>query len=72
MHFSFNLASLIACLVATVSATALTFELTPNDKACFFAHTDQKGLKMAFYFAVRFLTFFSPHMIDDFVLIMIA
>ena len=48
------LASLLACLVAAVSATALTFELTPNEKACFFAHTEQKGLKMAFYFAVSY------------------
>ncbi|KAF2235918.1 endosomal cargo receptor [Viridothelium virens] len=47
------LASFIACFVTTASATALTFELTPNEKACFFAHTEQKGLKMAFYFAVQ-------------------
>lgn len=34
------------------SATALTYKLTPNEKACFFTQVDQPGVKIAFYFAV--------------------
>ena len=37
------------------SATALTYKLVPNEKACFFSFAEQKGQKLAFYFAVRFL-----------------
>lgn len=43
---------LIACLFSTVSATALTYKLTPNEKACFFTQVEQQGAKIAFYFAV--------------------
>ncbi|KAI9740467.1 MAG: hypothetical protein M1834_005047 [Cirrosporium novae-zelandiae] len=38
---------------ALVSATALTYKLGANEKACFFADVDQQGAKVAFYFAVQ-------------------
>ena len=45
--------SLLACLVSEAAATALTFFLPTNDKACFFAVTKKDTEKIAFYFAVR-------------------
>lgn len=45
---------LLACLVAQVSATALTYKLQAHEKACFYTATKNKGEKIAFYFAVRF------------------
>jgi hypothetical protein len=47
-----------ALLASTVSATALTYKMTPNEKACFFTDVAQKGAKIAFYFAVSFVAFF--------------
>jgi hypothetical protein len=44
---------LLACIVAQVSATALTYKLTPNEKACFYTATKNRGEKIAFYFAVQ-------------------
>ena len=44
---------LLASFLPLVSATALTYKLTPNEKACFFAYVEEKGAKLAFYFAVR-------------------
>lgn len=49
---------LIALFAAQVSATALTYKLTANEKACFYANNQEKGQKIAFYFAVRART---PH-----------
>ena len=46
---------LLACFVAQVSATALTYKLTPNEKACFYTATKNKGEKIAFYFAVSLM-----------------
>ncbi|OTB07701.1 hypothetical protein M426DRAFT_317606 [Hypoxylon sp. CI-4A] len=46
-------AGLFACLVSMVSATALTYKIGANEKACFFAAPDKKGAKVAFYFAVQ-------------------
>lgn len=46
------LLGLFACLFAISSATALTYKLTPNEKACFFTDVKQEGAKIAFYFAV--------------------
>jgi hypothetical protein len=43
---------LLACLVAQATATALTYKMAPNEKACFHAITKNKGEKVAFYFAV--------------------
>lgn len=47
-----TLASL-ASLAATVHATALTYRLEAHEKACFFAHVENAGTKVAFYFAVQ-------------------
>lgn len=44
---------LLACISPLVSATALTYKLSAHEKACFYATAEQKGLKLAFYFAVR-------------------
>jgi len=44
---------LLAWLLPTITATALTYKLVPNEKACFYSYADQKGQKLAFYFAVR-------------------
>ncbi|KAI5263807.1 thymine dioxygenase [Aureobasidium subglaciale] len=35
------------------NATALTYKLPPNGKECFYSHIEQKGAKVAFYFAVQ-------------------
>ncbi|KAI9828434.1 MAG: hypothetical protein M1832_002862 [Thelocarpon impressellum] len=43
---------LLAC-ASTASATALTYKLAPSEKACFFTWVEQKGAKVAFYFAVQ-------------------
>lgn len=48
--------SLVAYLLPLVSATALTYKLTPNEKACFFSYVEERGAKLAFYFAVNSLT----------------
>lgn len=45
-------AALILSSLYSVSATALTYKLQPNEKACFFSFAEQKGQKLAFYFAV--------------------
>jgi hypothetical protein len=47
------LTSLLACLLSTAYATALTYRLEAHEKACFFAHVEHKGTKLAFYFAVQ-------------------
>ena len=44
---------LFATLVSSVSATALTYKVEANEKACFYANVDQMNAKVAFYFAVR-------------------
>lgn len=44
---------LIALFASQVSATALTYKLVANEKACFFANNQDKGQKIAFYFAVQ-------------------
>lgn len=46
------LLGLIAYLFSLTSATALTYKLVANEKACFFTQVDQQGAKIAFYFAV--------------------
>lgn len=46
---------LVAYLLPLVSATALTYKLSPNEKACFFSYVEEKGAKLAFYFAVNSL-----------------
>ncbi|KAI1814772.1 SKIP/SNW domain-containing protein [Poronia punctata] len=44
---------LLAWLVSLVSATALTYKLQANEKACFYAEPHKAGQKIAFYFAVQ-------------------
>lgn len=44
---------LLALFASQVSATALTYKLVANEKACFYANNQDKGQKIAFYFAVR-------------------
>ncbi|KAI9758438.1 MAG: hypothetical protein M4579_003068 [Chaenotheca gracillima] len=53
MQNLFSLLALLACVSSFVSATALTYKLTPNEKACFFTWVENKGAKVAFYFAVQ-------------------
>jgi len=43
----------LASFVATTQATALTYRLEAHEKACFFAHVENAGSKVAFYFAVQ-------------------
>lgn len=40
-------------LASQAAATALTYKLVANEKACFFATTHKANEKIAFYFAVR-------------------
>lgn len=47
------LTGLMACLFSYASATALTYKLVANEKACFFSNVEQQGAKIAFYFAVQ-------------------
>lgn len=42
----------LASLVSSVTATALTYRLEANEKACFFTDVEQVNSKVAFYFAV--------------------
>ncbi|RMJ24823.1 Endosomal cargo receptor Erp3 [Aspergillus sp. HF37] len=44
---------LLACLVSSVSATALTYKVEASERACFFTNVDQVNSKVAFYFAVQ-------------------
>lgn len=53
MKLTLLIFSLLACLVSEAIATALTFKLPANDKACFYAVTKNNAEKIAFYFAVR-------------------
>lgn len=55
MRLASMLYGLVAYLLSLVSATALTYKLTPNEKACFFSYVEEKGAKLAFYFAVKSL-----------------
>jgi hypothetical protein len=47
--------SLLALLISisSVTATALTYKLAANEKACFFTYVGEQNSKLAFYFAVR-------------------
>jgi hypothetical protein len=58
MQFSTVLIGLLATLVSTVTATALTYRLEANEKACFYNYVDQRNAKVAFYFAVCSLCFY--------------
>jgi len=54
MHLLSNIAvGLLAMAIPSVSATALTYKLEANEKACFYAAVEGVGSKIAFYFAVQ-------------------
>ncbi|MCJ1257646.1 hypothetical protein MMC24_005472 [Lignoscripta atroalba] len=53
MRLLFSAYGLLAYAVSLVSATALTYKLAPNEHACFYTLVEQKGAKLAFYFAVQ-------------------
>jgi hypothetical protein len=53
MRLPLSTFGLLACLASQISATALTYKLMPNEKACFFTNAQKPGEKIAFYFAVR-------------------
>jgi len=57
----FALLGLLGFLTSFVSATALTYKLPPNGKECFYSHIEQKGAKVAFYFAVRLIRLLKPY-----------
>ncbi len=52
MKLSLFPCGLLACLASQAAATALTYKLLANEKACFYTSTNNKGEKVAFYFAV--------------------
>ncbi|KAI9807088.1 MAG: hypothetical protein M1825_005805 [Sarcosagium campestre] len=53
MYTPLMILGLLAYLVSLGSATALTYQLQPNEKACFYSWVEQKNAKIAFYFAVQ-------------------
>ncbi|KAM7196426.1 emp24/gp25L/p24 family/GOLD domain containing protein [Rhypophila sp. PSN 637] len=53
MQLPLIVCGLVASLAAHVSATALTYKLQPNERACFYAATTKPQEKIAFYFAVQ-------------------
>ncbi|RDW88257.1 endosomal cargo receptor (Erp3) [Coleophoma cylindrospora] len=53
MKLSLLSCGLLASLAPLVSATALTYKLVANEKACFYTDVENKGTKIAFYFAVQ-------------------
>lgn len=53
MRFIALAIGLLATMVSSVTATALTYKLEANEKACFFTYVDQPNTKVAFYFAVQ-------------------
>ena len=48
---------LLTYFFSYASATALTYKLIANEKACFFSNVEQQGAKIAFYFAVSSYVF---------------
>ncbi|RYO93582.1 hypothetical protein DL766_010506 [Monosporascus sp. MC13-8B] len=44
---------LLAWIISLVSATALTYKISANEKACFYTTAEKKAAKIAFYFAVQ-------------------
>lgn len=52
MKLSTLFAGFVACLLSDATATALTYQLSAHERACFYAQTKKEGEKVAFYFAV--------------------
>lgn len=44
---------LVALYPHSSEATALTYNIAANEKACFYTWADKPGKKLGFYFAVR-------------------
>lgn len=44
---------------SVTNATALTYNVDANEKACFYIMNDKPGKKIGFYFAVKYLSFFN-------------
>jgi hypothetical protein len=65
MRTILGLISLLACLISTAYATALTYRLEAHEKACYFAQVEHKGTKLAFYFAVGVHTSFTMIAADN-------
>jgi hypothetical protein len=42
-------------------ATALTYNIAANEKACFYIWADKPGKKLGFYFAVKYDRILSSH-----------
>ena len=59
-----GLLGLGAYFFSLISATALTYKLVANEKACFFTDVKQQGAKIAFYFAVSLLYLMLKSMTD--------
>lgn len=55
MLFLLQLLALASSLISLTAATALTFNIGANSKECYYAHVNNKGAKVAFYFAVCIL-----------------
>ncbi|KAI4664389.1 uncharacterized protein J4E79_003893 [Alternaria viburni] len=53
MRSLLTLFSALLAYTTAVYATALTYRLEAHEKACFFATVENKGTKLAFYFAVQ-------------------
>ncbi|CAH0059009.1 unnamed protein product [Clonostachys solani] len=53
MRLSTIFAGFVACLLSDATATALTYQLSAHERACFYAQTKKEGEKVAFYFAVQ-------------------
>ena len=54
MRFTTLAIGLLASMVSSVQATALTYQLDANEISCFYTHVDHENSKVAFYFAVSF------------------
>ncbi|RMZ68057.1 endosomal cargo receptor (Erp3) [Pyrenophora seminiperda CCB06] len=53
MRTFLTLFSALLAYTTVVYATALTYRLEAHEKACFYAQVENKGTKLAFYFAVQ-------------------
>jgi hypothetical protein len=58
MLLNILLVALIPLFISLASATALTYKLSANEKACFFTDVTRQDSKVAFYFAVRVILSF--------------
>ena len=55
MRLLSSLLTILPVFSALASATALTYKLAANEKACFFTEVERQNAKVAFYFAVRLI-----------------